>query len=156
MLAIAAEARNLPGANLFFGAVQLRLFSVPEDPLAAFYASLNPSAPRLPDDPELPSLLKRFCLREREAIVEVLRTRRVQTNEPRRSIYLLLLLNAVQRLHPGRPLALVEVGAAAGLNLLFDRYSYDIGGAGSRRRLAPGSRSTARWSANRHRYRRRC
>jgi hypothetical protein len=33
----------------------------------------------------------------------------------------------VARLAGGRPLVLIEVGASAGLNLLFDRYGYDYG-----------------------------
>src|SRR3984957_1261235 len=53
----------------------------------------------------------------------VLMTRRTQTNEPARCATLLPALAAL----PG-PLALIEVGASAGLTLLFDRYSYDYDG----------------------------
>ena len=49
--------------------------------------------------------------------------RRTQTNEPARCA---TLLPALARL-PG-PLALIEVGASAGLTLLFDHYSYDYDG----------------------------
>ena len=49
--------------------------------------------------------------------------RRTQTNEPARCA---TLLPALALLPP--PLALIEVGASAGLTLLFDRYSYDFGG----------------------------
>ena len=49
--------------------------------------------------------------------------RRTQTNEPARCA---TLLPALARLPP--PLALIEVGASAGLTLLFDRYSYDYAG----------------------------
>jgi len=47
--------------------------------------------------------------------------RRTQTNEPARCA---TLLPALAQLPP--PLALIEVGASAGLTLLFDRYSYDF------------------------------
>jgi hypothetical protein len=53
----------------------------------------------------------------------VLMTRRTQTNEPARCATLLPALAAL----PG-PLALIEVGASAGLTLLPDKYSYDYGG----------------------------
>ena len=53
----------------------------------------------------------------------VMQTRRTQTNEPARCATLLPALAEL----PG-PLALLEVGASAGLTLLFDRYSYDYDG----------------------------
>ena len=51
--------------------------------------------------------------------------RRTQTNEPARCA---TLLPALARAGRGGPLALIEVGASAGLTLLVDRYSYDFGG----------------------------
>lgn len=53
----------------------------------------------------------------------VMRARRTQTNEPARCA---TLLPALARLP--QPIALLEVGASAGLTLLVDRYSYDYGG----------------------------
>ena len=53
----------------------------------------------------------------------VMLARRTQTNEPARCA---TLLPALAQLPP--PLALIEVGASAGLTLLFDRYSYDYAG----------------------------
>ncbi len=50
-------------------------------------------------------------------------SRRTQTNEPARCT---ALVPALAQLQP--PLALLEVGASAGLTLLADRYSYDYGG----------------------------
>lgn len=50
-------------------------------------------------------------------------TRGTQTNEVGRSATTVLALGAVQA-EVDRPLALVEVGASAGLNLLLDRYHY--------------------------------
>jgi hypothetical protein len=66
---------------------------------------------------------RQFCLHHRDALVELIETRATQTNEVRRSALLLPLF-----LRPPQPLALIEVGASAGLNLLFDRYAYDYDG----------------------------
>ena len=62
-------------------------------------------------------------LEHRDEVAAMLRTRRTQTNEPGRCAALLPLLCELPQ-----PLALLEVGAAAGLCLLVDRYGYDYDG----------------------------
>jgi len=62
------------------------------------------------------------------AIEAVIQARRTQTNEPARCATLLPLLAQLPQ-----PLALLEVGASAGLCLLPDKYAYDYG----RRRVEP-------------------
>lgn len=50
-----------------------------------------------------------------------------QTNEPGRSAALMVGLLDVTRTF-GQPIELLEIGSSAGLNLLIDRYRYDLGG----------------------------
>ena len=59
----------------------------------------------------------------RAELERVMLTRRVQTHEPARCAVLMPVLAQLPQ-----PLALIEVGASAGLTLLFDRYSYDYAG----------------------------
>jgi hypothetical protein len=66
----------------------------------------------------------RAVLGERRAEIEaVMLERRTQTNEPARCALMLPLLAALPQ-----PLALLEVGASAGLCLIGDRYAYDYAG----------------------------
>ncbi|HEX9063976.1 MAG TPA: DUF2332 domain-containing protein [Streptosporangiaceae bacterium] len=61
--------------------------------------------------------------REPAALAGLMLRRRTQTNEPARCATLLPALAGLPE-----PLALIEVGASAGLTLLPDRYSYDYAG----------------------------
>jgi hypothetical protein len=123
-LAAAAQARPVP--NLFFGAVQYLLLTGITHPLAAFYPSLSDAPLDIHQhDPFV--VFRAFCLAHAEAITALLKTRRVQTNEVRRCACLLPAFTLVHQYGGERPLALVEVGASAGLNLLWDGYHYDYG-----------------------------
>src|SRR5216684_897329 len=66
--------------------------------------------------------LRQFVRAGAAQIREVMLSRTTQTNEPARCAVLLPLL---AQLAP--PLALIEVGASAGLCLLMDHYGYDYG-----------------------------
>ncbi|MEZ5987575.1 MAG: DUF2332 domain-containing protein [Planctomycetota bacterium] len=75
--------------------------------------------------------LAAFVAAHRADVTALMHARRTQTNEVGRCGPLLTAM-------PPGPLALVEVGASAGLNLMLDRYRYDYGGG---RELGdPGSR----------------
>jgi hypothetical protein len=76
----------------------------------------------LGEPPDLAELHALLSDREGE-LAGVMLARRTQTNEPARCA---TLLPALALLPP--PLALVEVGASAGLTLLADKYSYDYDG----------------------------
>jgi hypothetical protein len=127
LLALAGAARRYqPAGLLLLAAVHYLLLrgGEPRPPLAAYYPSVVGAATRT-GDPAL--AFRRFCLARQEEIRELIASRRVQTNEVGRSACLLPAFTLASGMSRGRPLALVEVGASAGLNLLFDRYTYDYG-----------------------------
>lgn len=70
---------------------------------------------------------------EWDAVAQIARQRATQTNDPRRTAPLLAALQGI----PG-PIALLEVGASAGLGLLVDYYSHRfIDAEGHERRIDP-------------------
>ena len=121
LLALAAERQpGQPAPNMLFGAVQYLLLQGVEHPLTAHYPIL--SGPEPPPGPAFP-LFRAFCLEHRERVGELIATRRTQTQVVRRCTCLLPAFGLVHR-EAGTPLALIDVGASAGLNLNFDRYAY--------------------------------
>jgi hypothetical protein len=127
LLALAGAARrDQPAGLLLLAAVHYLLLrgAEPRPSLADYYPSIVGAATRTGDP--VPAF-RRFCLTCQEEIRELIATRRVQTNEVGRSACLLPAFTLISGRALGRPLALVEVGASAGLNLLFDRYAYDYG-----------------------------
>ena len=82
--------------------------------------------------------LSRLLLSDRDAVYALMQVRSTQTNEPARCATLLPVLAQLPQ-----PLALVEVGASAGLCLLPDHYGYDYGhailGTRSRPSAAPST-----------------
>jgi len=129
LLAIAAHTRRGQQApNLFLAAVHDLLLRGADHALGAFYPSVAHTTAVPPGDPM--HAFRAFCQEHRTALIDLVSTRLVQTNEPQRCTLLLPAFTTVARLAGGKPLALIEVGASAGLNLLFDRYSYDYGASG--------------------------
>ena len=122
LLAMARECMvGQPIPNLFFAAVKRLLDDREGDGLARHYAFIARGEP--PDD-GLPDPFARFCFARESEIVELVRTRRVQTNEIRRCSYLMPAFGVVSLDSGGMPLGLIDVGASAGLNLLWDSYRY--------------------------------
>ncbi len=110
---------------------RLALAVAEDDDMAAFIAAMPVIQPNLffasvqfltgPERMPLTGPALRALLEHRGPEVrEVMRSRRTQTNEVGRCAVLLPAL-------PPGPLALVEVGASAGLCLLLDRFHYDFG-----------------------------
>lgn len=120
--------------------VELATAVAEDDEILGFLSAL-PSLKRQPnllfaaaryllDEPADIGSLRGLLADRRRELVQVILNRRTQTNEPARCA---MLLPALARLP--QPLALIEVGASAGLTLLPDRYSYEYkqeDGSGSR------------------------
>lgn len=122
ILALATHTRKderIP--NLFLASIRFLLLKGTPHGLAKFYESGFGAG----DDPY--PVFRAFCLEHAARIIEVISTRAVQTNEVSRSALLLPALVRVSHQAEGRPLYLLEIGAAAGLILLWDRYGYDYG-----------------------------
>jgi hypothetical protein len=93
----------------------------PQQPgLPGWYGSVG--GQRSPQDPALPAALAAFAQAHDHALQRLLTQRRTQTNETGRCTVLRPALDAIAQRHPGRPLALFDFGASAGLNLAVDRY----------------------------------
>jgi hypothetical protein len=117
LLALAGQSRDgTPMA--FLAAVHDELLRDPGHPLAAYYPTTGGTGP----GPGLGEAFLAFCADRAERLAATLATRRTQTNEVARCGCLLPAFAAVAG---GRPLALIEIGASAGLNLLWDHYAYE-------------------------------
>ena len=108
--------------------------AVAEDPVVLRFLGTLPVAKRQPnllfaaaryllDEPASSATLRALVTDRSAELTETVLTRRTQTNEPARCATLLPALAQLPQ-----PLALLEVGASAGLGLLVDRYSYDYDG----------------------------
>jgi hypothetical protein len=108
--------------NVLLAAVHYLLLGGLDHPLAVVYRGESDADPG--------PLFIDVCLAHRAEVAQLLATRHTNTNEVGRSAVVGLGLTAVaDRL--GAPLALVDVGCSAGLNLLCDQYRLDYGTAGA-------------------------
>ncbi|WP_146938814.1 DUF2332 domain-containing protein [Cerasibacillus quisquiliarum] len=115
--------KGQPIPNLLFGAVHYLLLKGSNHSLKEYYVSIV-QEPKATEESFLP--FKDFCRTYRDEMISILSTKLVQTNEVRRSGYLYpsfcYIYNIVKR-----PLSLIEIGTSAGLQLLWDQYSYSYG-----------------------------
>jgi hypothetical protein len=123
LLELAAEIPldRLP-ALLFVASVQRVVADHPDDRLARYY----PGPDQRPVDAAFAAELRRFAT-TRAAELRRWFGRRYQMNEVGRCTQIALAMGVVQRLAPGRRLALIDVGTGSGLGLHLDRYHLDLG-----------------------------
>ena len=121
LLEIATNTRRYqPAPNMLFAAVQYLLLKGIEHPLFAHYPIMESA---VQSDRSAFADFRDFCFRHSDSIIELIRSRRTQTNVVRRCTCLLPAFSLVSQ-ESGLPLALIDIGASAGLNLNFDRYYY--------------------------------
>ena len=108
--------------NVLLGAVHYLLLGGLEHPLTEVYSGES--------DADAGALFADLVLTHRDQILHLLATRHTNTNEVGRSALIGPALTEVSS-RLGGPLALVDVGCSAGLNLLCDRYRLDYGAAGA-------------------------
>ncbi len=113
-----------PPSNLLFAAVHYLLLRGIDDPLAIFYPDLT-RKPDMADDPF--PIFRAFCLEHAGAIIQLIETRRVQTNEIARCALFFPAFTLIASRVRHESLAMIEVGSSAGLNLNWDHYAYDYG-----------------------------
>jgi len=121
LLRLASHARQgQPAPNLFLGAVHYLLLKGKYHELRAYYGSIV-NHPR--DAVTAFPCFRDFCLQNEHEIIRILKNKLVQTNEVRRCSYLYPAFCYIYE-KTKRPLALIEIGTSAGLQLLWDKYGY--------------------------------
>jgi|CXWL01.1.fsa_nt_gi hypothetical protein len=127
VLEMAATVRaGQPPPNLLYAAVHALLLSGVDHPLSSYYPDLTPTP--LPKEDAYPPF-RDFCMQHKDRVVEIVQSRLVQTNVLERCGLLLPAFAAAAGALGTDELAMVEIGASAGLNLLWDRYHYTYGDA---------------------------
>jgi hypothetical protein len=104
----------------FFGGLHALVLAGKAPELADIYAG------RITDQAAIVAILARVLVEHEAALMPWL-DGPPQTNEPGRSGALIVGLTEIARRH-GPRLEILEIGSSAGLNLLIDRYRFDLGG----------------------------
>jgi hypothetical protein len=108
--------------TVLLAAVHYLLLAGAEHPLAAVYDGTSDADPG--------PLFVDFCLAHRDEILQLMATEHTNTNEVGRSAFLGPAITEVAA-REQQPVALVDVGCSAGLNLFCDRYRLDYGTFGA-------------------------
>ncbi len=132
---------------LLLAAVHFLLLSGIDHPLAAYYdtvAAVRGAPTEIPAGGDVAAAFADFCRVYRSEVERLVATRTTQTNEVGRCTGLFPGLCVVASQYGWRePLALLDLGTSAGLNLLFDDYGYTYRAAGGGAVLAAGAEGSA-------------
>ncbi len=126
MIELASHAMAGARPAHLFSAVHYLLLDDLSDPLARHFATLSDEP--LPSEGSFPNLL-RYCRAHRDELLELLRTRSVQTTYAERCRAILAPMGVVAR-EAGEPLNLIEIGCSAGVLLVFDKFAYRMNAQG--------------------------
>lgn len=123
LLAVASQIPyEQPAPNLFFAAVNY-LLKDSNDSLRHYYPNYTKHAKSAE---EAVHSFKIFVKKNQLQLSYLFATRLVQTNEVRRCAYLYPMLSEIFHKHQ-QPLALIEIGTSAGLQLGIDHYQFSYG-----------------------------
>lgn len=125
---LSALAAQIPPPRLpalLFSAAACHLVAALRPPGLVDYFPDDAGSP-LPPDPRFASMFRAFCLEHRAELLDLGARHRYQMNEVARSTQVGLALAALARRDGVESVALVDVGAGAGLGLHLDRYDHRL------------------------------
>lgn len=106
-----------PMPNLFLASVHYLLLTNKSEELSNYYPSIIKNYKA-----DLPfELFKEFCIRHKKEIIELEKTKLVQTNALNRCAYIMPILSNI---FDGKTINIIDIGTSAGLTLNFDKYEY--------------------------------
>ena len=115
--------KGQPVPNLFFAAIRFHLLSGFEHSLGDIYKRIENG--HSVDYENAYGRLRSFCIENAGLINQTMCEKLVQTNVPARCSYLMPAFSKMCERFDIVKLHMVEIGASAGLNLLWDHYYYD-------------------------------
>jgi len=110
--------------NLLLATLHDLVLRHPDEPFSGLYPTVGGA---FVDGSDPLPLAREFIEAHRDDVERSISTRSTQTNEVNRSALWFAAVRQAALEVPDRPVAFVEIGASAGLNLAFDRYTYDFG-----------------------------